>query len=107
MEKPNLIYIEKLARGEESVKNTLINVIKTEFPEDEIVYQKSIEKKDFKEIEDIVHRIKHKFSILGLEKSYKKANMFEQNLREHQLDSNLKEDFDEILLTISQYLKTI
>lgn len=107
MEKPNLIYIEKLARGEESVKNTLINVIKTEFPEDEIVYQKSIEEKDFKEIEDIVHRIKHKFSILGLEKSYKKANMFEQNLREHQLDSNLKEDFDKILLTISQYLKTI
>ena len=107
MEKPNLIYIEKLARGDESVKKTLISVIKTEFPDEEKEYHNSIQNKDFKEIEDIVHRIKHKFSILGLEKSYEMTNKFEHNLREQHLDAKQKEEFDNILSVISQYLKTI
>lgn len=107
MEQPNLDYIEKLARGDESVRETLINVIKTEFPKEEEEYHKSIEEKKFKEIEDNVHRIKHKFSILGLERSYEKANRFEHNLREHNLNTMQKEDFDKILSVISDYLKTI
>lgn len=107
MEQPNLNYIDDLARGDESVKKTLIDIIKKEFPEEKKEYNSSIERKDFREIEANVHRIKHKFSILGLEKSYEKANEFEKNLREHLLDANQKEDFDKILLVISQYLKTI
>jgi len=107
LEQPNLEYIEKLARGDEYVRKTLIDVIKKEFPDEEKEYNISIEKKNFKEIEDNVHRIKHKFSILGLEISYNKANMFEQSLREHHLDSILKEDFENILLVINKYLKTI
>jgi hypothetical protein len=107
VEKPNLRYIEQLARGDESVKNTLIDVIKTEFPEEQKEYVKSIEAENFKEIEGNVHRIKHKFSILGLEISYHKANEFEKNLREQQLCPDQKKDFDKILLTISQFLKTI
>ncbi|MBU3011728.1 Hpt domain-containing protein [Polaribacter vadi] len=107
MEKPNLEYIDKLARGDESIKNTLIDVIKTEFPDEVEEYNSSIEKKDFKEIEDNVHRIKHKFSILGLETSYEKANEFEKNLREHNLDNMQKEYFEQTLLDISLFLKTI
>lgn len=107
METPNLHYIEQLARGEESVRNTLINVIKTEFPGEKKEYLESLKRENFKEIVDNVHRIKHKFSILGLETSYKKANEFENSLREEQLNVNQKEDFESILVTISQYLKTI
>ena len=36
-----------------------------------------------------------------------KANEFEKNLREQQLCPDQKKDFDKILLTISQFLKTI
>lgn len=107
MEQPNLNYIDQLARGDESVRNTLINVIKTEFPGEQEEYYESLKQKDFKKIEDNVHRIKHKFSILGLAISYKNANKFEQSLREQQLNPVMKEDFDKILLTISTYLKTI
>lgn len=107
MEVPNLEYIEKLARGDKSIRNELINVIKTEFPDERKEYQISILKKDFKEIEGNVHRIKHKFSILGLERSYEKANDFEKSLRELELDLVQKEYFDKILEVISQYLKTI
>lgn len=107
MEEPNIDYIEKLSRGDETVRKTLIDVIKSEFPTEREEYEKSIQKKNFKEIEDNVHRIKHKFSILGLEISYEKANLFEHNLREQILDDIQKEDFDKVLVKISEYLNTI
>jgi HPt (histidine-containing phosphotransfer) domain-containing protein len=105
MEIPNLVFVDKLAFGDESVRKTLIDVIKTEFPEEKKDYYNSLENKDYKKIEGNVHRLKHKISILGLEKSYKIANQFEHNLRERNLDK--VEEFEEILIAISAYLKTI
>jgi len=105
MEQPNLDYVNQLARGDESIKNELINVIKTEFPEEKKCYYDSLEKKEFKIIEENVHRIKHKISILGLEKSYKIANKFEHNLRE--LSFEKKEEFEKILIAITAYIETI
>lgn len=105
MEQPNLDYINQLARGDTSIEKTLIDVIKTEFPEEKQDYFDSIEKKAFKKIEENVHRLKHKISILGLEKSYEIANEFEHNLREHSLKR--QEDFEKILEVISEYIETI
>jgi HPt (histidine-containing phosphotransfer) domain-containing protein len=105
MEKPNLDYIEKLARSDDSLRNKLITVLKIEFPEEKKEYYKSLKNKNFKQIEENVHRLKHKISILGLEKSYTIANEFEHNLRELNLDR--VDDFDQILVAISSYLKTI
>ena len=48
MEKPNLIYIDSLARGDKSVKDELIDVIKNEFPKEQNDYYESLKKKDFK-----------------------------------------------------------
>lgn len=36
MEEPNLEYIDQLARGDESIRKTLIDVIKNEFPDERI-----------------------------------------------------------------------
>ena len=105
MEKPNLKYIDDLARGDESIRKILIDVIKTEFPEEKTAYYKSLKNKEHKKIEENVHKLKHKISILGLEKSYKIANEFEHSLRELKLDK--VEDFEKILIVISDYLKTI
>ena len=105
MEKPNLEYVEKLARGDDFIRNKIIDVLKMEFPGEKEDYYTSLKNKDYKKIEENVHRLKHKISILGLKKSYKIANEFEHNLREFNLDS--VDDFDEILVTISYYLKTV
>lgn len=105
METPNLSYINDVASGDEEIKKTLINVIKSEFPEEKKEYYESLEKKDHKKIEENVHKLKHKISILGLEKSYELANKFEHNLREK--DLNGVEDFEKILIAITTYLKTI
>jgi HPt (histidine-containing phosphotransfer) domain-containing protein len=105
MEQPNLEYIEQLARGDESIKAELIEVIKSEFPEEKEDYYESLENKEFKKIEENVHRLKHKISILGLEKSYEIANEFEHNLRE--LSLKKQEDFENILKAITTYIETI
>ena len=105
MEQPNLEYIEQLARGDESIKAELLAVIKTEFPEEKKDYYNSLENKEFKKIEENVHKLKHKISILGLEKSYEIANEFEHNLRELSLEK--QEDFDQILIAITAYIETI
>jgi HPt (histidine-containing phosphotransfer) domain-containing protein len=105
MEKPNLEYIDSLARGDESVRKILINTIKMEFPKEKEDFDISLKKKDYKKIEENVHKIKHKISILGLDKSYEKANEFEHNLRENSL-SGIR-DFEKTLIVISEYIKTM
>ena len=71
MEKPNLSYINELSGGDEAFKNKLITIIKKEFPEEKEVYFKNFKAKNFKASAENVHKLKHKISILGLEKSYK------------------------------------
>ena len=105
MEKPNLEYVEQLARGDKSLRKRLIDIIKNEFPEEKEAYYKSLKNKDYKKTEENVHKLKHKISIFGLEKSYEVANEFEHNLRK--LNLVKKEDFDKILTVISAYIKTI
>ncbi|EDP96940.1 Hpt domain-containing protein [Kordia algicida OT-1] len=105
MEQPNLTYVDQLARGDENIKKTLIDVIKSEFPEEKKEYYESLAAKDYKKIEENVHKLKHKISILGLEKSYELANAFEHNLREKSRKG--EEDFEQILNTITAYIKTI
>ncbi|MEN8836263.1 MAG: Hpt domain-containing protein [Polaribacter sp.] len=107
MEKPNLNYIDQLARGDQSIKDTLVKVIIDEFPEEKKDYFDSVKLNDFEIIASNIHRIKHKFSILGLEKSYKEAEKLEHLLREGSSDDVLKVTFENTLTEITKYLKTI
>ncbi|WP_298343041.1 Hpt domain-containing protein [uncultured Algibacter sp.] len=105
MEVPNLSYINELSGGDESFKNKLIAIIKTEFPEEKEAYFKNFEAKDFKATAENVHKLKHKISILGLEKSYKVAGSYEDNLNDN--NASGYEAFNDILKTITDYLETL
>ena len=105
MEQPNLSYINNLSGGDKAFEDKLITIIKTEYPEEKAVYIKNIESNNFKEAAENVHKLKHKISILGLEKSYEVANNFEENLKEDRLAG--KEDFEIILNTITDFLTTL
>ena len=105
MEKPNFDYIDSLARGDEEVKKMLLDVIKTEFPEEKKDYFESFNQKDLKKTEENVHKLKHKISILGLVKSYELANVYEHNLREKSLSGY--EDFEKIIETITEFIETL
>ena len=84
-------------------KEKLIHVIKEEFPEEKKNYFKNAN--NLSKMADDVHKLKHKISILGLKESYKIAEDFEKNLREE--STLLKDDFEKILETISDFLNTI
>ena len=102
MEQPNFSYINSLCGGDEVFKQKLIDIIKLEFPEEKEVYYANYTSKNFKQAAENVHKLKHKISILGLEKSYEIAVAFENNLLEGSIE--LKTEFESILTTITNYL---
>jgi HPt (histidine-containing phosphotransfer) domain-containing protein len=105
MEQPNLTYINELSGGDETFKNKLITVIKKEFPEEKAVYYQNLKSRNLKIAAENVHKLKHKISILGLEKSYGIAEAFEENLIENNVSGF--ETFNAILQNITDYLQTL
>jgi HPt (histidine-containing phosphotransfer) domain-containing protein len=105
MEQPNKSYIHSLSGGDTAFEQKLIDIIKKEFPEEKEVYINNIADKKYKLAADNVHKLKHKISILGLEKSYETAVAFENNLLEGSIA--LKDEFESILTTMTNYLQEL
>jgi HPt (histidine-containing phosphotransfer) domain-containing protein len=101
-EHPNLDYFNQIANGEEAVINTLISILKSEFPEQLENYNQSISTSNFKETAEAVHKLKHKIGLLGLEKGYHLAHDFEQNLRNHNFQN--KKEFEDVLKNITNFI---
>ena len=102
MESPKLDYIKEISGGDLKFEQEIVKVMKEEFPQEKENYFTSLEKGDEKSIAEIVHKIKHKFSILGLEKGYETAMEYEENLKKG--DYSLKEDFERNLEVVTSYL---
>ncbi|WP_298496298.1 Hpt domain-containing protein [uncultured Algibacter sp.] len=105
MEQPNLSYINQLSGGDKAFEEKLITIIKDEFPKEKDIYFKNIENDNFKEAAENVHKLKHKISILGLEKSYEVAVNFENSLLDQSKTG--KDDFDAIMQNITDFLATL
>ncbi len=105
MEKPNLKYIKKLSGGDSKFENKLLTVIKQEFPDELSEFKNNIDRNNYKEAAQNVHKLKHKISILGLEKSYFLADEFENDLKNE--DPSRSNEFVEVLNQISAFLETI
>lgn len=105
MEQPNLNYVNKLADGDTEFINQFISIIKNEFPKENKTYTNAVNAKDNKASAEIVHKLKHKFNILGLEKAYGLAVTYEEELLKGIYD--LHTEFKLILEKITTYLKTI
>ncbi|MGG6230729.1 Hpt domain-containing protein [Tenacibaculum sp. SDUM215027] len=105
MEQPNLSYIIALSKGDNEFKKQVIVVLKEELSGEIENYFLHIKNREFKKTKEIVHRIKHKMSILGLEKSYKITNDFENNLADNSIEN--KEYFENVLPVMLDFLKEI
>ena len=105
MEQPNLSYINSMSGGDSAFEQKLIDIIKGEFPVEKDVYFKNITAENYKLTAENVHKLKHKISILGLEKSYETAVAFENNLLEG--STKLQDEFESILTIITNYLKKL
>ena len=105
METPNMSYIHSMSGGNEEFEKKLIAIIKSEFPDEKQVYFDNISNQNYKLAAENVHKLKHKISILGLEKSYDTAVAFENNLLEG--STQLQEKFESILTIMTDYLKQL
>lgn len=105
MEIPNLNYIKELAGEDIEFENKFIDIIKKEFPEEVDTYLGHIQTNELLMAAEVVHKLKHKFNILGLEKAYGYAVTHEEDLREGNIKMDM--DFRAILNGITKYLTTI
>ncbi|TXG35320.1 Hpt domain-containing protein [Seonamhaeicola maritimus] len=105
MEQPNLSYIHSMSGGDKLFEEKLINILKDEFPNERKIYYQNYKSNNFKLAAENVHKLKHKISILGLEKSYEIAVAFENNLLEG--NTNLGQEFESILISITNYLEKL
>lgn len=102
---PNSTYIDSLSGGDAVFKQKLIDVINKEFPEEKEAYYACYKANKYIKAAENVHKLKHKISILGLEKSYYIAVDYENNLKEGNTD--LHDKFEEILQTMTAYIMTL
>lgn len=105
IEQPNFNYIDELSGEDIVFRNKFITIIKYEFPIEKEEYLSNVTNNRFKETANIVHKLKHKFIILGMVKSYKIATDYEMELLASKNDSEAS--FMEILENIETYIKTI
>lgn len=54
---------------------------------------------------DVVHRLKHKMGIVGMDEASKISDAYESNLRNKSLD--LKVDFESSLSIINEYIQIL
>ncbi|CAL2081813.1 Hpt domain-containing protein [Tenacibaculum sp. 190524A05c] len=101
-EQPNINYIRQLSGGDVEFEEKMLSILQQELPEEIKIYLNTLEINNLHQTAEIVHKIKHKISILGLEKSYEYTIQYEKEL----LDGNRggHEDFLRILNKMSEFL---
>ena len=105
MEQANSDYIDQLSGDNAEFRKKLISILQRELPEEVQNYQSQIQAKNYALAAASVHKLKHKVSILGLNKSYYIAEQFEDNLKEGSLE--LQQDFDLIIEIMQDYVKKL
>lgn len=105
MEQPNLNYIDQLCGEDDAFKKKMIAIIKKELPLETAVYHKNVEDQDYQLASECVHKLKHKISILGLEKSYSIAYEYENHLSNGTLKS--ADEFESILQLMQNFVKDL
>lgn len=101
MEQPNLTYIDELAGNDDAFRTKLCNTIKKELPDEIAEYKKDIAKGNLDLAAAHVHKLKHKISVMGMEKSYYLAEEFENNLKNH--SAALQPEFENILSVMQEF----
>lgn len=105
MESPNLSYIETLAGSDEAFRAKLIAIVKEELPQEIAHYQECMQAEDWKLAAEAVHKLKHKISILGLEKSYYLAMEYEEALLE--ANPHDRASFDALLTRMLDFVSAL
>ena len=101
-ETPNLDYIKEIAGGNEEFEKKFLSIIQVEFPKEKEDYRNLLDNGELEESAKVVHKIKHKLGILGLNNGYKMAIQYEEDLKIG--NTALTNDFEGILEAVEEFI---
>ncbi|MBG47577.1 MAG: histidine kinase [Pseudozobellia sp.] len=102
-EKPNLDYVVELVGTQDfEFQAKFVAIMKTEFTCDLGRYLYHIKIDEPRTAAEIVHKLKYKFSVLGMEKTFAFAEAHKEKLERG--DAALDEDFKSVLKKVSNFL---
>ena len=81
MEKPDLTVIQEMSEGDEEFVQQTIEILLREFPKEREVYAQHSTDEDHIATAQIVHKIKHKISLLNMVESHGVAVQYEEELK--------------------------
>ncbi len=105
METPNTLYIDSVAGNDESFRLKFIEILKNEYPDEFQHYRNMYDDKNFKETASIVHKLKHKLNICGMQEAYKLAVKYEEELKVE--SDRFHEEFLGVLKEVDEFIKKL
>ncbi len=103
--KPNINYIKKIADGNTSVEKKLLAIVKKEVPIEKKLLEQHLQLKNFPKAALTVHKLKHKFVVLGFENEYELITNFEKQLLHN--NTALLHKFTDLLLQLETFVKKL
>lgn len=100
---PNLSYVEEIAGTDYDFAKRFVSLFKEEFSWEVGMYLHYLKKDKPRAAAEIVGQSKHKFSVLGLQNAFSLANKHELKL--HQGNTELDDEFRKILIAVLAFLK--
>lgn len=104
-EYPNLNYIKELCGSDLDFEQKFIATLKEEFARQLGNYLYHVKKAEPRAASEVVHRIKDKFNILGMKKTFDFAENYQEKLELG--DMSLDNDFKEALKKVNEFLKLL
>ncbi|NKI30721.1 Hpt domain-containing protein [Croceivirga thetidis] len=105
METPNTSYIDSVAGNDETFRLKFIEILKKEYPGEFQHYINKYEERDFPQTASIVHKLKHKLNVCGMQEGYKLAVKYEEELKVE--SDRFHEQFLEVLKEVDQFIKDL
>lgn len=102
---PNMDYVVHLGGTDFDFERKFIAIMKKEFTRQLGNYLYHIKKNEPRAAAEIVHEIKFKFSILGMNNAFEFSEHYEERL--HVGDTGLDKDFKKSLRKVNKFLKSL
>jgi HPt (histidine-containing phosphotransfer) domain-containing protein len=103
LETPNLDYLKQISGGDTDFENTMLNMLKLEFPKELNLLKSNFNDNNFMDLSLDIHKIKHKIGMLGMPKSLDLASICEKNIKEGNTEQY--KELTLVLDRINVYLK--
>lgn len=78
--KPNLTYLHDIAPDDPGFRQRMLAILKNEFPVELQNYLQAISSRDWQSAVRYIHKIKHKFGVLGMPEAYELCQKLETDL---------------------------